>query len=76
MSWNYRIVDRPVRMDNQKEREFAIHEAYYDSAGNPIAITENPTYLCAESVIELLDDIDLIQQAFERPILQWEDLPS
>lgn len=71
MSWDYRLVHR-IETDGET---YAVHEVYYNDAGQPNGVTERPCYLAAESVKELRSDLMLMRHAFELPILEWEDLP-
>ena len=76
MSWNYRVVHRRVTLPGTLGvmDEFAVHEVYYDEHGQPNGVTENPTYLAAESLEELNADRMLIGQACRRSILEWDDI--
>ena len=70
MSWNYRVVRKPVR-DN--DFEFGIHEAYYhDGESKPWAITQNATAPREEDAEELAETILHMYEAFGKPVLDYE----
>lgn len=49
-----------------------IHEVFYDANGNVNGWTEEPVHPMGESALGLLDDIKLMLEAFNRPILDYE----
>ena len=66
MTWNYRVIVR--------DGEFAIHEVYYDDAGNIEAFTDEPVYPAGESVEELHKDVEYYQHALRQPVLDYHEL--
>ena len=64
--WNYRVVER--------DDTFAIHEAYYDDAGNVTHITAEPVAPMGESLAELRADMEHYRRALDEPVLRYEDI--
>ena len=65
--WNYRIII--------KNEEYAIHEVFYDDMGNIIAYSQSPIEFVAESMEELKNQLQWIQEALEDVPLTLDDLP-
>ncbi len=79
MSWNYRIVRRKGRdYLGHDEYYLALHAVYYDSAGKPNGMSENPTTFGAdeeEGVDEIISSLELaLKSAREKPILDEADV--
>lgn len=82
MTWNYRIVKFKNTPRNKEftgeDHYYALHEVYYNEAGKPDGITENPiTFVCDEE--EGPDGITrslerALKDAKNRPVLRAEDL--
>jgi hypothetical protein len=51
------------------EDVYVIREVYYDSKGEIQFWTSEDASAIGESLDELMDDLDLIGEAFERPVL-------
>ena len=69
-TWNYRVIRRTER----GETSFAIHEVYYDDQGAPRAFSERRIAPVGETFDELKGDLALMQEAFARPLLDYDDL--
>ena len=67
-TFNYRII-RAEGYGGYYDPYYAIHEVHYHEDGQIRGWSEDPDYLAADSLSELRGDIDLILQAFDRPIL-------
>lgn len=68
MSWNYRVVSQKW---GKKDTLYGVHEVYYKD-DEPHMITVRPIKLSADTVEELRADIALIQDAFTKPVLEYE----
>lgn len=68
-TFNYRIIHTDDSEELGHEPFVSINEVYYDDNGQVSAWSEEPQYLISENTSELRKDIDLILQAFDRPIL-------
>lgn len=73
MTWNYRVMKYA---DGEGVTHFAVHEVYYDAAGNPEMYTENPCAPYGETLEELAEDLKAFSVAFTRPVLSEGDFPS
>lgn len=80
MTWNHRVVRReyvPIKVvageSNLPEITFGIHEVYYDDDGTCHLMTEEATTLVAESLDGLKGTFLLMQEAFDKPILNYKD---
>ena len=68
--WNYRTVKR----EEDGEVTFAVYEAYYeDEETKPCAISQNPVYVCGDTLDELRKDLNNYRKALDRPVLNYED---
>lgn len=65
MSWNYRVL--------QNENSVAIYEVYYDENGDPRSCTMSPVSPIGEDVEGLKKDLEMMKQAFDKPVLDYED---
>ncbi len=72
MTWNYRLVKRPVGDDGHFA--YAIHEAYYNADGEVWGLTENPVQLSADHINELKIDWLMLMEAFKAPVLNYDDI--
>lgn len=61
--WNYRVLSHSVD-------HFAIHSVYYDQDGTPHSVSESPAGVVADTVEDLLAELDRFKAALERPVLQ------
>jgi len=66
--WNYRIL----RHGGDPEW-YGVHEVYYDE-GKPIACTKKPVKVIGESPEEINEDIKNIWDAFDRTVLNYNDI--
>jgi hypothetical protein len=73
--WNYRVI-RHQPSTAVGLVIYAIHEVHYDAEGNPIAVTENPIKLVADSPADLAADLKLMQDAIGRPTLDYSSFPG
>ena len=71
-TWDYRVVHREV----DGESVYAIHEVYYDPAGVPTMVTENPVYPMGETWEEFQRDLNRYNMAMLNPILEYDDITS
>ena len=72
--WNYRILmhehsESGRKLDNPY---YAIHEVFYDQAGNPKGCTANPVTVGSEDIGELTGALSDMIMATERPVLSYE----
>lgn len=72
MSWNYRVV----KHEDEHEVWYGLHEVYYDEEHNPDGFSEKPIDPRGTTVEELRGDIDLMLQAFNRPVLDYGELDT
>lgn len=72
--WNYRIVKyRPgVKVaPGASEDCYGLHEVYYNSKGEPWAMTSDPRGFIGETPEELIDALNMaLRDAQERPVLE------
>jgi len=68
VSWNYRVIKHTSRPFSHQ-----IHEVYYDR-GNIHSCSTDPIVPYGETVEELQEDIRLMQAAFEKPAILYEDI--
>lgn len=67
--WNYRVI-RHIAARNGEDF-FAIHEVFYDKNGVPCSVTASPVSPQGETCVELLEDMRLMQEATEKPTLDY-----
>lgn len=71
MTWNYRVL-------RDKSGNLALHEVYYNDAGQPDGYTQNPAgfYSDAEEGLQgLIGSLEMaLRDARERPILDITDI--
>ena len=67
--WNYRLV----RKQTEHEDVVGVHEVYYNSDGEPRSCTKKPVGIQRESIEELEKELFCMKQAFEKPVLNYED---
>lgn len=70
MSWNYRVMRRNL----QGEDQFAIYEVYYNKRGKVKMWSSDPVFICGETLKELVKDFKLYAKAFEKPVLDYNEL--
>jgi len=70
MSWNYRVIYIPKDGDSIfDDDQFVIREVFYNDDDEIEFWTEEDASPFGETFEELADDFDLMQEAFEKPIL-------
>ena len=77
MTWNYRVISHPSwDMNREKgERVFRIHEVFTDN-GKIIGYSAEGVEPYGETKKELITDLSYMAKAFEKPVLNVEDLPD
>ena len=77
MTWNYRVISHPVWHFEADEgaREYKIHEVFSDDTGI-VGYSAEGMAPFGESQKELIQDLAHMSQAFNKPVLNVEDLPS
>tara|TARA_B100000575_G_scaffold143782_1_gene114747 strand:+ start:42 stop:293 length:252 start_codon:yes stop_codon:yes gene_type:complete len=77
MTWNYRVISHPSwDMNREKgERVYRIHEVFSDETGI-IGYSAEGIEPYGETKEELNTDLSRMAQAFEKPVLNVEDLPD
>lgn len=65
VTFNYRILRRNV--------EVAICEVFYGEAGDPTSCTEEPVSPAALSGQDLKYELQWIMEAFDRPVVEYEE---
>ena len=80
MTWNYRLVKRPVgtptSLGGGQHYIYGIHEAYYNEDGEVWGITQTPIELSAEHINELKMDWLRLMEAFTAPVLDYDEVCS
>ena len=77
MSWNYRVISHPS-WDfgaDKGAREYRIHEVFSDETGI-VGYSAEGCEPYGETQEELAQDIKYMNLAFDKPVLNVEDLPS
>ena len=77
MTWNYRVISHPSwDMNREKgERVYRIHEVFSDETGI-IGYSAEGVEPYGETKKELLLDISYMAKAFQKPVLNVEDMPT
>ena len=70
MTWNHRIVRR---IYDTGDVYYAIHEVYYDEAGEPTGCTALPSVIMEDSVEDLAITLDRIRECLDKPIYDYEE---
>lgn len=78
MSWNYRIVRKQYKNDQNEvlSTEYFIVEAYYDKNGKVCMITQDPKGPYGEDIYELMNNWVILSEAFKNPILDYDNIPE
>ncbi len=71
--WNHRVLRKKESDGNYY---FQIHEVYYDENGKAWAATETPARPLGESQEELKETVQLMLNACDFPILDYDDIPE
>ena len=69
--WNHRVIRRV--WEDLGEVTFCIHEVYYDE-GKPTSCTKTLVAPIGSSIEELEQDMKYFREAFNKPVLNYEDL--
>lgn len=72
-AWEYRRAYKSNEID-PLETGYGIYEVYVDINGTPIFISEEPTYLFATSLEELVGDVRKLLRAMFLPVLDHTTL--
>lgn len=67
MKWNYRLMRHT---DAFGREHLALHEAYYNDAGEVTAWTEEPSHPFGESLDEIRGDLDKMIRALDYPVIE------
>jgi len=70
MTWNHRVISRKFETG---ETYYAIHEVYYDEAGEPTSVTATPSVVMEESVEDIAWTLECIQKCLSLPVLDYEE---
>ena len=65
--WGYRVVK------HQGKGVLFVHEAYYDHREGILGIANDPAAACGDTREELEENIELITQALNEPVLDYKD---
>jgi hypothetical protein len=78
MNWNYRLLAmRRTRPADNLECWYAIHRVYYDKDNKAISgVSTVPATPEGENLEDVRKQLQLMLQAFERPILSFENFPE
>ena len=77
MTWNYRVISHPSwnTWDKEGERIYKIHEVFSDETGI-IGYSAEGCKPFGESKKDLIIDLSYMAKAFEKPVLNVEDMPT
>jgi NADH dehydrogenase FAD-containing subunit len=68
MGWNYRILK------HDEIDYYDVREVYYDDDGNVKFVSETPMYAAGNSPEDVLEDLKLMQKAFQKEVIVKSDL--
>jgi len=68
-TWNFRVISAYC---GNGEFEYAIHEVYYNEAGEPTSWSEKPAAVLAGEPEGMQCQIDLFQKAVKKPWLSMK----
>jgi len=77
VEWDYRVVRKkqawvlPGLESGAYDYSYAIHEAYYED-DKVTALSENPCFVCGETLLEFFSDLQHYISCVEQPILDYE----
>ena len=67
MTWNFRLIRHS---EGPAPLWYAVHEVFYNDAGEPFTMTEDPVDITGESPAEVQKYLEMVQQDIRRlPIL-------
>ena len=77
MPWNYRVM-RHVKEDGPGfwQEYFAIHEVYYNSAGQPWGWSAEAEPVMEETVEEMRETLKHMTEALDKPVLDYAMEPA
>ena len=77
MTWNYRVISHPSwdMRDGKGARVYRIHEVFSDETGI-IGYSARGCEPFGETQEDLVQDMKYMNLAFDKPVLNVEDLPS
>lgn len=68
MTWNFRLVKHTER--KPKRVWYGVHEVFYNDAGKPMGMTQDPVAIDGESVKDALEYLEMIRRDLKRlPVL-------
>ena len=73
MSWNYRAVRKTFDYDGHEE--IGIYSVYYDDKGEVHGMSLLPAHVNSYSLEEVEDELDLMKECLQKPILDYNDAP-
>ncbi len=73
MSWNYRIIETEFEK-YPDEKDYSIHEVYYNKDGSIQSITLNPVPVSGDTQEEVGRILEMMKEALEKPILKKKKL--
>jgi len=65
-SWNYRVV--------KSANGLRIFDVYYDDAARPTFASAAPSYVCGETLDDLNAQLQLMNEALARPVLDEAEI--
>ncbi|MFA6049582.1 MAG: hypothetical protein WC761_00025 [Candidatus Paceibacterota bacterium] len=68
MTWNYRVLIKHLPAPDNTVW-YAIHEVYYNEAGEPTMCSSEAMEPCGETLEELAADLKRMAGALEKPVL-------
>lgn len=80
MTWNFRLVKHTE--PKSKSVWYSVHEVFYNNAGKPWTMTQEPVQVDGESVKDILAYLDMIKRDLRRlPVLdtnkiRWARFPK
>jgi len=75
MKWNYRVLRHTDGGVDSNEEYFMVHEVYYEDDGKPSICTSNECKPFGNTLEELKSDMEMMVDAFEKPVLDYSDFP-
>lgn len=72
MSWNYRVMRHEYSNGVTTAHDLEIHEVYYNDDGTVRGWTENGISPSGEDMAELNRDLDKMEEALGKPILDYK----
>ncbi len=70
--WNFRVLRKERENAGVKWVTFCVHEVYYTDS-KPTMCSEDEMAPHGETLDELKEDMERFQQAFTKPVLNYED---